>query len=76
MDIFLLESRGKVDIKPTTIHGLLWLQIHFECENWEAIVQNKAVISKKDAEFLIEDASEAGLNVNLIPAVKNLQKFS
>ncbi len=75
MDIYLLEFKGHVIINPCSIHGILWLQTHFKAENWDAILGKNALIPLNEAKCLIKDAHEAGLTVNLIPALTKAEKF-
>ena len=43
---------------------MLWLQTHFENEQWEALSDIKVIISKENSELLIKDATSAGLILN------------
>ena len=42
---------------------MLWLQTHFENNQWEALSNNTVIISEENSQFLIEDATNAGLNI-------------
>ncbi len=69
MDILLAGSDEGAHIRPLSIHGMLWLQTHFEDENWEALASSEVKISMNDAQDLSKDAKEAGLMLNFFPAV-------
>ena len=75
MDICLAEKRNGTQIEPMSIHGILWLQTHFETEHWESISNGLVRISTKDAQMLCEDAIKSGLNVNLINSLSQLDKI-
>ena len=75
MDISLSNKRNGTQIKPTSIHGILWLQTHFESDHWESISNGLAIIPKKDAEMLGEDARKSGLNVNFINSLSQIDKI-
>ena len=66
MDISLFEKLSGTQIEPKSIHGILWLQTHFESEHWESISNGLVIIPTKDAQMLAEDATNAGINVNFI----------
>ena len=75
MDISLSEKRIGTQIDPKSVHGILWLQTHFESNHWEAICNGLVIIPRKDAEMLGEDASNAGLNVNFINSLSQIEKI-
>ena len=75
MDICLLQAKNGTFIKPISIHGILWLQTHFESNHWESIAYGQVVIPIKDALLLFEDAIAAGLNVNFINYLSQLDKI-
>ena len=75
MDISLIKSEESSVISPTTIHGMLWLQTHFEDEFWEAISSQRVKISNEEASYLFQDAQSAGLEVAFIPTVVNSKNF-
>ena len=63
MDICIttIDNKSNKSLKPLSIHGMLWLQTHFENEQWQALSDNKVIISETDSELLIEDAKLAGV---------------
>ena len=75
MDISLSNKRNGTQIKPTSIHGILWLQTHFESEHWESISYGQVIIPRQDAETLYDDARNAGINVNFINSLSQIDKI-
>ena len=75
MDISLSDKRNGTQIEPKSVHGILWLQTHFESDHWELISNGLVVIPTKDAEMLGEDAQKAGLNVNFINSLSQINKI-
>ena len=75
MDISLSENRNGTQIEPKTVHGILWLQTHFESEHWESISNGLVIIPSKDAEMLCKDAQKAGINVNFINSLSQKYKI-
>ena len=75
MDISLSEKKDGTQIEPKTIHGILWLQTHFESKHWELISNGLVVIPSMDAQMLQEDATNAGLHVNFINSLSQIEKI-
>ena len=75
MDICIADQRNGKQIEPKSVHGILWLQTHFESEHWESISNGLVIIPSKDAEMLGEDAKNAGLNVNFINSLSQIDKI-
>tara|TARA_B100001109_G_scaffold232072_1_gene209645 strand:+ start:198 stop:425 length:228 start_codon:yes stop_codon:yes gene_type:complete len=75
MDISLSEKRNGTRIEPKTIHGILWLQTHFESKYWELLSNDLVIIPQKDAQMLKEDATNAGLNINFINSLTQIDKI-
>tara|TARA_Y100001968_G_scaffold27408_1_gene21382 strand:+ start:1039 stop:1266 length:228 start_codon:yes stop_codon:yes gene_type:complete len=75
MDISLSDKRNGTQITPLSVHGILWLQTHFESDHWESISNGLVIIPEKDAQNLGEDAKEAGLNVNFINSLSQIDKI-
>ena len=65
MDICItsVDNKSNKSVRPLSIHGMLWLQTHFENDQWEALSHNKVIISETDAKLLIEDANLAGVRI-------------
>tara|TARA_Y100001933_G_scaffold202187_1_gene203982 strand:- start:59 stop:304 length:246 start_codon:yes stop_codon:yes gene_type:complete len=74
MDISITNIDKKLNrsLKPISVHGMLWLQTHFENDQWEALSNNKVLISKEDSELLIEDASLAGIKIETMSDISIL----
>tara|TARA_B100001029_G_C14940679_1_gene383032 strand:- start:176 stop:403 length:228 start_codon:yes stop_codon:yes gene_type:complete len=75
MDIRLFDQRNGTQIEPNSVHGILWLQTHFQSEHWDSLSNGLVVIPSKDAQMLCEDAENAGLNVNFINSLSQLDKI-
>ena len=75
MDISLSEKRNGTQIEPLSVHGILWLQTHFESKYWESISNSQVIIPAKDAQMLAEDATNAGIYVNFINSLSQLDKI-
>ena len=75
MDISFSNKQNGIQIKPTSIHGILWLQTHFESKHWELISNGQVIIPTKDAQMLVEDATNGGLNVNFINSLTQIDKI-
>ena len=75
MDISLSDKRNGTQLEPKSVHGLLWLQTHFESEHWDSIINGLVIIPSKNAEMLGEDAQKAGINVSFINSLSQLDKI-
>ena len=77
MDICLVNIDNNLNksINPTSVIGMLWLQTHFENDQWEALSNNAVIISKENSELLAKDASSAGLKIELVSGVSMLDVF-
>ena len=77
MDICLVNIDNSLNksLKPTSVIGMLWLQTHFEDDQWEALSNNAVIISKENSEFLVEDATLAGIKIESISGVSMLDVF-
>ncbi len=69
MDIGLFDKSNGTQIEPTSVHGMLWLQTHFEITEWEAISSQQVVLSKENSELLLKDATQAGLTLNSFTSI-------
>ena len=71
MDICLINIDNKLNksLQPTSAVGMLWLQTHFENNQWESLSNNLVIISEENSKLLIEDASNAGLNVKSFSSI-------
>tara|TARA_Y100001968_G_scaffold297834_1_gene307243 strand:+ start:344 stop:571 length:228 start_codon:yes stop_codon:yes gene_type:complete len=75
MDISLSDQRNGTQIEPSSIHGILWLQTHFDSLHWESLSNGLVIIPTKDAQMLEEDAAMAGINVTFINSLTKLDKI-
>ena len=69
MDIWFINSSERVHIRAASVHGMLWLQTHFESNHWEAIASEQVTLNKSNAALLAQDAKEAGLIINSVPEI-------
>ena len=69
MDIWFINSSERVHVRAASVHGMLWLQTHFESNHWEAIASEQVTLSKSNAALLAQDAKEAGLIINSVPEI-------
>jgi len=74
MDICLtnIDNKYNKSIIPSSVHGMLWLQTHFEDEQWKALAESRVTISEYDAKLLSKDANLAGLKVEHISEISIL----
>tara|TARA_Y100000589_G_scaffold292915_1_gene297377 strand:- start:456 stop:698 length:243 start_codon:yes stop_codon:yes gene_type:complete len=65
MDICItnIDNQSNKSLRPLSIHGMLWLQTHFENNQWEDLADNKVIISETDSKLLTEDANLAGITI-------------
>ena len=77
MDICLVNIDNKLNksLKPTSVLGMLWLQTHFDNNQWEALSNNAVIISKENSELLVEDATLAGIKIESVSRVSMLDVF-
>ncbi len=77
MDICLvdIDNNSNKSLKPTSVIGMLWLQTHFEDNQWEALSNNQVIISKENSKLLVNDAISAGLNIKSFSGVTMLDVF-
>ena len=77
MDICLvnIDNNANKSLKPTSVIGMLWLQTHFEDNQWEALSNNQVIISKENSKLLVKDAISAGLKIKSSSGVSILDVF-
>ena len=75
MDISLSDKSNGTQVLPMNVHGILWLQTHFESDHWESLSNGLVRIPTKDAQMLFQDAIQAGINVNFINSLSQLDKI-
>tara|TARA_B100000073_G_C23729049_1_gene570202 strand:+ start:717 stop:962 length:246 start_codon:yes stop_codon:yes gene_type:complete len=68
MDICLtnIDNQLNKSLIPVTVHGMLWLQTHFENEHWEALSDSRILLSDLNSKLLIKDAKLAGIQIESI----------
>ena len=71
MDLSLITEGQAFRLQPESVHGMLWLQTHFEKSHWELLSDGLATVSQSNADELIADASDAGLNLSHLPALSS-----
>ena len=74
MDICFEATNNRTLIRVESVHGMLWLQTHFETTHWEAIASGKVILTNPNAETLANDAAKAGLIINSVPAITYSKK--
>ncbi len=74
MDIWLINTAEGTLLRPESIHGMLWLQTHFEDSHWEAIASKEVRLPLEDAKNLSNDAKQAGLRINHVPSLSITRK--
>ena len=77
MDICLINIDNSLNksLKPTSVIGMLWLQTHFDNDQWEALSNNTVIISNENSKLLIEDVTSAGLSIKSFSGVSMLDVF-
>ena len=77
MDICLINIDNNLNksLKPKSVIGMLWLQTHFDNDKWDALSNNKVIISKENSKLLVEDATSAGLKIESFSGVSILDVF-
>ena len=77
MDICLVNIDNNLNksLKPASVIGMLWLQTHFDNEQWEALSNNEVIISNENSKLLVKDATSAGLRIETFSGVSMLDVF-
>ena len=77
MDICLItiDKNLNKSLQPKSAIGMLWLQTHFENDQWEALSNSTVIISEENSKLLIEDATNAGLNIKCFSDTSMLDVF-
>ena len=71
MDISLIKTLQGTQLIPSSIHGMLWLQTHFEEEHWDEIANENVKIDNLEALELAQDAQAAGLILQSVPVISS-----
>ena len=74
MDVCLtnVDNNLNKSLTPKSVHGMLWLQTHFEEVQWEALSDGRVILSKEDARSLKSDAELAGVKIECISDISIL----
>ena len=77
MDICLITIDNNLNksLQPQSANGMLWLQTHFENDQWEALSNSAVIISEENSQLLIEDATNAGINIKCFSDISMLDVF-
>ena len=77
MDICLITIDNYLNksLQPKSAFGMLWLQTHFENDQWEALSNSTVIISEGNSKLLIEDAISAGLDIKCFSDISMLDVF-
>ena len=77
MDLRLvtIDNNLNKSLQPQTAIGMLWLQTHFDNDQWEALSNSTVIISEENSKLLIEDATNAGLNIKCFSDTSMLDVF-
>ena len=77
MDICLItiDNNLSKSLQPKTAFGMLWLQTHFDDDQWEALSNSTVIISEENSKLLIEDATNAGLDIKCFSDISMLDVF-
>lgn len=69
MDISLTAVGELYQLQPRSVHGMLWLQTHFETSSWKPLSIGAVRLNGDCSDQLCSDATAAGLDVRRIPAL-------
>ena len=77
MDICLITIDNYLNksLQPKSAIGMLWLQTHFENDQWEALSNSTVIISEENSQLLIKDATNAGLDIQCSSDISILDVF-
>ena len=77
MDISLenIDNNLNKSLNPTSVIGMLWLQTHFENDQWEALSNNSVIISNENSKLLVKDVTDAGLIIKSFSGFSMLDVF-
>ena len=70
-----IDNNLNKSIEPQSAIGMLWLQTHFENNQWEALSNSTVIISEENSKLLIEDATNPGLNIKCFSDISILDVF-
>ena len=67
-----IDNNLNKSLQPKSAMGMLWLQTHFENDQWEALSNSTVIISGENSKLLIEDAMNAGLDIKCFSDISML----
>lgn len=71
-DLRLKAIGDSVQLTATSVHGMLWLQCHFEPSTWELICSGQVRITSETGLELSRSARQAGLAVAERPEIGSI----
>ena len=63
------DAAGLYRLSVQSIHGALWVQTHFPCQEWGTLLEGEASFGNDCINMMLEDASAAGLSVEHLAVV-------
>lgn len=63
-DLVLAQIASGFRLMPSSLLGMLWLQIHFESRHWEPLAAGRVSVDSISCQQLCGDAEAAGLRVS------------
>ena len=77
MDICLIDIDKNLNksLHAKSAVGMLWLQTHFENDQWDALSNSTVIISEENSKLLIEDAINAGLDIKCFSDISMMDVF-
>ena len=70
-----IDNNLNKSLQPKSAFGMLWLQTHFENDQWEALSNSTVIISEENSQLLIEDATNAGLDIKCFSDISIFDVF-
>ena len=64
VDLAIAVVNRDARLVPLTVHGLLWLQTHFDTSEWDVVCSGQARLQSDGIHALCRDAQRAGLRVS------------
>jgi len=73
--LIIIDNNLNISLQPKTAIGMLWLQTHFDNDQWEALSNSTVIISEENSKLLIEDETNAGLDIKCFSDISMLDVF-
>jgi hypothetical protein len=64
VDLAITVIDSDVRLVPLSVHGVLWLQTHFDDCEWDSLCAGRARLHRDGVGALCRDARQAGLRVS------------